>query len=309
VFYSGEVFRYYECDVCGSAALADVPHDLGRYYPDDYYSFSPAEGGDPQSVLTRMLRHVVVRAALLNPATARATSALSARAGAPIEPWVRLLAGLHLNRRTPILDVGCGSGHRLRTLRRFGFDNLTGIDAHLPVPPTGTGSDGDLRLLKGAITELTDLFDVIMFHHSLEHMAEPAHVLRAANEILSPGGVVIVRVPLAQSFAWRVYGTEWVQWDAPRHHFLFSPNGLRLLASRCDLAVRKIVYDSNDFQFWGSELHRRRIPVRQGGPDAGPPASLFPQEELARYQRRARELNAKSDGDQAAFLLARASDD
>jgi hypothetical protein len=40
----GEAFDYLECPVCGSLQIAEIPADLSRYYPADYYSYgrSPA---------------------------------------------------------------------------------------------------------------------------------------------------------------------------------------------------------------------------------------------------------------------------
>ena len=36
---SRERFEYRCCTACGSYLLANVPADLGRYYPADYYGF------------------------------------------------------------------------------------------------------------------------------------------------------------------------------------------------------------------------------------------------------------------------------
>src|ERR1035437_10617754 len=32
-------FTYFECAVCGCVQIQDIPADLGRYYPQNYYSF------------------------------------------------------------------------------------------------------------------------------------------------------------------------------------------------------------------------------------------------------------------------------
>lgn len=35
---SEEVFSYYRCGSCGLVFLSPIPEDLGRYYPNDYYT-------------------------------------------------------------------------------------------------------------------------------------------------------------------------------------------------------------------------------------------------------------------------------
>src|SRR4051812_17298066 len=38
MFSIGERFQYFKCEECGSLQIIDVPADLGRHYPSDYYS-------------------------------------------------------------------------------------------------------------------------------------------------------------------------------------------------------------------------------------------------------------------------------
>src|SRR5262245_27486287 len=35
-----EQFRYFECSSCGCVQIQNPPSDVGRYYPDNYYSFN-----------------------------------------------------------------------------------------------------------------------------------------------------------------------------------------------------------------------------------------------------------------------------
>ena len=105
-------------------------------------------------------------------------------------------------------------------------------------------------------------YDLIMFHHSLEHTAEPMKVLQSAARRLAPGGRMLVRLPMIPCEAWSQFGVSWVQLDAPRHRFIPSENGLRMLAQRAGLRVEAIQRDSTVFQFWASRQYRNRIPLR-----------------------------------------------
>jgi len=94
---------------------------------------------------------------------------------------------------------------------------------------------------------------------------------------------------------------NWVQLDAPRHLFLHTTKSFRLLASSAGLDVVDIGYDSNDFQFWASELYSRDIPL--ASMDGSKPQTIFSKSELQKFKENARELNAKRLGDSAIFIL------
>jgi hypothetical protein len=143
--------------------------------------------------------------------------------------------------------------------------------------------------------------------HVLGHMHDPAAAVRQMADLLTDDGRVLLRTPLAESYAWRTYGTDWVQLDAPRHLHLFTVKNIEAMASAAGLRVVRTVYDSGSFQFWASEQIRMGIPLhaaeshlRDGKP--------FTKTQLRAFRRRAAALNRQADGDQAAFLLARAGD-
>ncbi|MEO6229300.1 MAG: hypothetical protein ABJB11_04145 [Ferruginibacter sp.] len=46
---------YFECGNCAALQIATVPGDLGKYYPDNYYSFK--QHPDP-SISTTLLRKI-----------------------------------------------------------------------------------------------------------------------------------------------------------------------------------------------------------------------------------------------------------
>lgn len=58
-------------------------------------------------------------------------------------------------------------------------------------------------------------FDVIMMHHSLEHMPDIRGSMRDVRRWLSPTGIAVVRVPLA-TYAWKHYGLYATKRGRPR---------------------------------------------------------------------------------------------
>jgi SAM-dependent methyltransferase len=205
-----------------------------------------------------------------------------------------------LTARSRILDVGCGAGELIRVLQSAGIRRLLGIDLY----PAGQPTLREPLIQNRTIDEVSGQWDLVMFHHSFEHMADQKGTLEAVVRLLAPGGVCLIRVPIASSHAWEHYGVDWVQLDAPRHFFLHTEDSLRRLAADVGLEIAKVVHDSSAFQFIGSELYRRGIPLSSTAPaDVQARAAAFTRDELAEFGRRARDLNAKGRGDQAAFYL------
>lgn len=143
-----------------------------------------------------------------------------------------------------------------------------------------------------------------MFNHPLEHMPDQQAALRDAALLIGPQGVVVARIPTVSSYAWRHYQSDWVQLDAPRHFFLHSRESIAEAAAKAGLKVFDVMYDSGEFQFWGSEQCRQGIPLVSDRSyarhrDQAP----FTAADINRFRARARELNASGDGDQAAFFM------
>lgn len=286
-------FDYGECEACGSIQIMRVPGNLSDYYPDNYCSFRPRAPG------RRTLRRWFVqqRQEHANGHVNHLGRLLAALFGEPLTTgvdWIRI-SGIRFEDR--VLDVGCGSGAMLAGMREKGFRNLTGVD---PYMKTETKVEG-FALLRKEMNDLDGVFDVIMLHHSFEHMPHPMEALMDVNRLLAPTGIALVRTPVAGSYAWRTYNAHWFQLDAPRHLFIPSRKGLSILAQRAGFVVETTVFDSTPSQFMISEKYARGIAFSE------PDNRRFSRREARSYADRARALNASQDGDQAGFLLRKAS--
>jgi SAM-dependent methyltransferase len=194
------------------------------------------------------------------------------------------------------LDVGCGSGTLLQRLARAGFQNLTGVD---PFVKTSSISNG-VKILKYEINDLDGEFDLIMFHHSFEHVTDPSQALAATRRLLSKSGRCLIRVPTCSSFAWKHYGKNWVQLDAPRHIVIFSREGFAKLALLAGFDLNETIDDSSEFQFIGSEMYCRDIALM-----SQPFERMFSPKQIDEYRQKAAQLNSQCLGDQAAFIISR----
>lgn len=296
-----EQFTYFRCASCDCLQLAEVPEDLGKYYPANYYSFEPTQD------LPIDLRDAFKRKFIYPPMT-RHIAGWKSVAGHmlchlvkhPCVPvWLRFL-NRPISFSGPILDVGCGSGSNLLALRDCGFMNLHGLD---PFISKSLFYRGGIQIRKSELEEIDDKFCLIMFHHVFEHLPDPVRTLKKSRKLLEPGGQILIRVPLSDSVAAEKYKEKWVQLDAPRHITIPTRKSMDLIAKKSGLKIVKVTYDSSDFQFWGSEQYLADIPLFRSCSEAPGAANIFSKEQIEFFAAEAERLNKEEKGDQAAFTL------
>ncbi|MGE5333563.1 MAG: class I SAM-dependent methyltransferase [Nitrososphaerota archaeon] len=299
MFGMRDTFTYLECSNCLCVQLVDVPVNLDKYYPSNYYSVALS----PDVIFTNPIKSRLGGLRTYYGATNRGVIGRMLYNRKP-DPHARYLLKTGVTKASRILDVGCGTGIILYMLRNAGFSRVMGLDPFIPA--TITYKNG-LTIHKQVIHAIQGNWDVIMFHHSFEHVPDPLETLASVSRLLAPGGTCLIRVPTSSSYAWDYYRTNWIQLDAPRHTFLHSIASMNYLASQVGLMVDDVIYDSTAFQFWGSEQYARDIPL--DSPQSyknNPIQSLFTPEQIAEFSERATVLNQQKAGDQAAFYLRKA---
>lgn len=286
-----EKFRYGECGQCASLQLLDVPEDLVRYYPPDYYSLSGRRRGSP---VIRLAKRVRGEAAMRGHARLARVIGL----GGPVPEWPMWLRNAQVNRSAAICDIGCGNGDMLLDLKDQGFTNLTGADAFIPETVNREG----IPIYKATPSEVPGRYDFVMLNHAFEHMPAPRETLHALRRLVKPTGALMLRLPVADSAAWREYGVHWFAIDAPRHLYVPSRRGLSELATDCGLIVERVVDDSAPWQWWRSDQYRRDIGLYE--PQSYQVnKSAYSRIQMAAWRQRTAEVNARGEGDTAAFFL------
>lgn len=297
-FGSGVEYTYLECSKCGCLQIQDPPPD-DVAYPNQYFSFQkPHEGEiDALSNLRLCLRKLNARWCL--------------DSGNVIGRLLRIIRGEHylfkwfrmanVTLHSDILDVGCGTGTLLLYLRSIGFTSLVGVD---PLIMGDIYYPNGVKIYKRSIYDLSDTFDFIMLNHSLEHMADHISGLIHLEKLLKPGGYILIRTPIASSYAYRKYSTRWAQLDAPRHRVIHTLYSMHILAKRARLKVAWIEYDSTAFQFIASEQFCLDIATMDANSYyVCPERSVISERQAKKYTKLARFLNEVNDGDSACFLL------
>lgn len=298
--------KYFECDNCGCLQIAEVPENIQDYYPsDDYYSYGEVKPikGIKGSLIRNRDRFAATGEGLLGNIMQR------------VQPHDKLpsLQYTEVSIESKILDVGCGAGHLLYSMKEAGFKHTLGID---PFNTKDIHYENGLSIINNSIHELAKNnnhdknygadggWDLIMFNHSYEHVFDQIEVLKKTWGLLKPGGFCMLRIPTVTSWAWRHYCENWVQLDAPRHLFLHSTESVRLLAEKTGFTLEKIIYDSFSFQHWGSEQYKQDIALHDENSYAtNPEKSPFNKEEISSFNQNSQKLNKANEGDQAAFYL------
>jgi SAM-dependent methyltransferase len=287
-------FSYFQCAQCHCLQIESIPTEMSRYYPADYYSFHPYTGKKFKGIKGGFKRLQYKSAVSREGFVSKCITALFD------VPDYRIFKGLNVNENSRILDVGCGNGRSfLYPLAEIGFKNLLGCDPYLDA--TIDYSNG-LKIQNCSILDLQNQCDIITYHHSFEHIANPQENLNHVSKLLAPDGVCIIRIPTVSSFAWEHYRTNWAQLDAPRHFFLHSVESMKLLGEKAGLELYEVIYDSRHFQFSGSEKYvadtALSVPRKKGLMQL-----LSRKWKKRSYTRRARQLNREKRGDQAGFFF------
>jgi SAM-dependent methyltransferase len=287
--------RYVECDACGTIQMVVFPSDIEAIYPPLYRPKFRVPG--PVRRLLLRQRANFVRGARWN----LLGKALTSRYGTP--EWAEWMSHTGASLDSRILDVGSSDGELVVALSAAGYRDVTGIDPYIAHDRSFAGG---ARVLKRRLEDHEGVYDLIMLHHSLEHMPDPIDGLSQTGRLLANDGWVLVRVPVAGTYGWRTYREHWFGLEPPRHLVIPSEKGMELIATAAGFAIVRTVYDGHggyyamgEAALAGRDMSGPRRPSQQRA------AEIYDEAELRRFRMLAAERNAAGDGDTAAFYLRR----
>lgn len=241
-------FAVHECAGCGLLFLKDPPtgEALGKYYPSNYYAYGGARAPTRRERFRAHVQRERYRASY-DP-TFRGPRRWLYR----LVTYGGQLRSARLVPGTRHLDVGCGGGDFLDFARGFGVETY-GVE---PGPEGAAAARArGLDVKTGTLTDAgypDRFFDLVTLNHVFEHVPDPRESLAEIHRILKDDGEVVIAVPNAASLARHLFGTCWVQLDAPRHLYLYSPRTLRRLAEAHGFQVDRTRWVGLPFQFTGS---------------------------------------------------------
>lgn len=180
-----------------------------------------------------------------------------------------------------ILEIGCGTGHNLPMLAKFGeVDAIEIDDAARAIAserlgkPVGAAPLPELTGVERGAYDMVAVLDVV------EHIDDDVAALKAMSECLTPGGCILIAVP-AHQWMWSAH-------DVVNHH------KRRYSKATLDAAITKAGLKHNGLSWFNSLLFPAAVAARLAGrltgkddsddsPPPGPINGLF--EKIFRVER------------------------
>jgi SAM-dependent methyltransferase len=132
-------------------------------------------------------------------------------------------------RGTPrVLDIGCAAGALLMKLRGRGWD-ARGVEISPAAEYARRERGLDVRSLPLAENRFPAArFDLVLASHVIEHLTDPAGLVREVRRICAPGGRFLITTPNIAGFQARLFRARWRSaiFD---HLYLFSVRTLSRL--------------------------------------------------------------------------------
>jgi 2-polyprenyl-3-methyl-5-hydroxy-6-metoxy-1,4-benzoquinol methylase len=145
------------------------------------------------------------------------------------------------SQRARLLDIGCGSGQFIAFMRDLGWV-VTGVEPDQDAVCAANELFG-VKVLQGYPENINfpeGVFDAITMNHVIEHISDPARVLRLCTRFLVPGGQIIIVTPNTSSLGHVRFGRDWRGLEPPRHIYLYNPKSIRKLAETAGLKVQDV---------------------------------------------------------------------
>jgi SAM-dependent methyltransferase len=241
-------FPLVRCQNCGLIYYQKRPtgEEIGLYYPDEYIPYrKPIQ--DERFAILRWARWRNIR-----------------RRCRIIEKYSPKSPGT-------ILDVGCSTGIFLNAMQIAGWDPL-GIEINENAVHFARKRFG-LNVHEGQLDniELTAAsFEAITFWDVIEHTFDPLATLIKAHSLLKKEGIVVMTLPHWESLDRRIFGSDWIGYDAPRHLYIFPRLVLTELLSEAGFEVQRMWCDFGGFFTFVSSLrlwlntHVKSVGLRKG---------------------------------------------
>jgi SAM-dependent methyltransferase len=184
-----------------------------------------------------------------------------------LSDYITRYAGLPRNAR--ILEIGCGTGHNLPMLARFGEVDAIEIDpAAREIAAKRLGKpvgDAPLPELPGIARGAYDMIAVL---DVVEHIEDDVAALKAMADCLKPGGRILIAVP-AHPWMWSAHDV------VNHHHRRYTKATLEKAITGAGLRSRKMRWmNALLFPLAAAARVAGRITGRDDSDDSPPPAPV-----------------------------------
>jgi len=142
--------------------------------------------------------------------------------------------------RGDLLDVGCGRGLFLDVMKKDGW-HVTGVEFNEETASYAkTVYQIDVITPQAMMAVPDESYDVITIFHVLEHMQDPADVLRTCRRLLKKHGLLVIAVPNLSSLQADLGKSNWFHLDIPYHLHHFTLSGIQRLLLDNSMKIEKV---------------------------------------------------------------------
>ena len=234
-----EAFSLKKCPFCGLLWVNPRPNagELTKYYKNYFPHTTRLERKSLKEII-KLVRNAILCRYYGYLHLCKKHLLCRAAGIATLIPGVRLKATHELGWLFPhfnksphalLIDIGCGEGNFLKTMKELGWDVL-GIEAYHDL--TEFSKANGIKVFAGTLEEMRladSIAEFVIMDHAFEHLPDPRTTIQECVRILRPGGTLVMRLPNAESLGFAMFVHNWFGLDAPRHLFTFSPTSIRLL--------------------------------------------------------------------------------
>ncbi len=139
-----------------------------------------------------------------------------------------------------LLEFGSGYGLFLAAARGRGYV-VQGVELSQPAAEETAKRGIDVHCGQLVDAPLFGPYDVVCGWDTLEHVPDPLAVLRRIRELVTDDGTVALSTPYFSSLPSRLLRRRWWTLKPAEHIWHYTPYSLRLLASRADFTVTRMV--------------------------------------------------------------------
>lgn len=130
------------------------------------------------------------------------------------------------NGKGTITDIGCGTGHFLKTCKENGW-KVNGSEPSDDARKIAT--DQTQQEIKTQVYDLKTTSDVVTLWHVLEHVHQLDKTLQHIESLVKKGGHLIIALPNHKSWDAQAYNEHWAAYDVPRHLYHFDRDTVKKL--------------------------------------------------------------------------------
>lgn len=150
-------------------------------------------------------------------------------------------ASRRLKEKEAFLEIGCGNGFFLEEALEQGFKKVAGVepsvDAVNKAPPRVRPYIKQAMFGEGLF--LPESFDIICIFQTLDHLTEPAGVLKECYNLLRPGGAILAINHNAGALSARILGESSPIIDI-EHTYLYDKKTMKKIFEKNNFMVQEV---------------------------------------------------------------------